>query len=53
MWCLLWPDWLGMVAFQKEGGCVCVHGKVAGAFGVVPREINASKFFPNQSVVKV
>jgi hypothetical protein len=46
MWCLLWLDWFGMIVFQKQSGYACVHGKAAGEFGIVPSEIDASKFSP-------
>ena len=35
------------VVFQKQSQNVCVHGKAAGAFGLVPSEIDASKFLPS------
>ena len=35
-----------MIVFQQQSWNVVVHGKAAGAFGIVPSEIDASKFSP-------
>ena len=44
MWCMLGFGRLWVCIFKEVGFDVAVHGQATRAFGVVPREVNASKF---------